>query len=433
MSAGPSPHRAMAADAVWNYAALAVTALVGAVVTFLIAGRLGTAALGVFAQLYAVHVIGAQVAVFGIHDSTQKHVAEHGGRSMVDDGVVTTALGLVLVSSLVIAVLLVAVAPWVGEWVASRDVGRGLTLTAPGIVAFALNKVLFAALNGRGQLRRYAVMQLVRAALVLVAVLVVIVAGAPVFFVGGIFAAAELLLLPCLFLAVRPAWPHASGASPTPSWWRRHLTFGSRGLVNGILLETHLRVDVVTLGYFVSDRAVGVYAFASLFAEGLYQVPVVMRTVAYPAFVRLASLGDRPGVSGLARRLSVASGVACGATAIVVALAYPVLGGWVDVELVSVGWPVLLILLAGMTVYAFVVPFDQLLLQSGLPGRQSALMATYVFANVVLNITLIPRFGLTGAAVATATALVLAGVLLLVASRVWLGYRPMVLLHKAAS
>ena len=31
-----------------------------------------------------------------------------------------------------------------------------------------------------------------------------------------------------------------------------------------------------------------------------------------------------------------------------------------------------------MTLYGFVVPFDQLLLQSGLPGRQSLLMAAYV-------------------------------------------------------
>jgi O-antigen/teichoic acid export membrane protein len=83
-----------------------------------------------------------------------------------------------------------------------------------------------------------------------------------------------------------------------------------------------------------------------------------------------------------------------------------------------------------MTVYAFVVPFDQLLLQSGQPGRQSALMATYVGANVVLNLLLIPSFGLLGAAVATAISLVLAGVLLLVASRVWLGYRPSVLTHR---
>jgi O-antigen/teichoic acid export membrane protein len=170
-----------------------------------------------------------------------------------------------------------------------------------------------------------------------------------------------------------------------------------------------------------------------LFAEGIYQVPAVMRTVAYPTIVRLASRGDRPAVARTVRRLSVASGALSSAAALLVALAYPLVAGRFDPEFVTTGWPVLLILLAGMTFSAFFVPFDQLLLQSGLPGRQSVLMAAYVGANVVLNLALIPRLGLAGAATATAAALVLAATLLLVASRVWLGYRPMVLLHKAAA
>ena len=91
------------------------------------------------------------------------------------------------------------------------------------------------------------------------------------------------------------------------------------------------------------------------------------------------------------------------------------------------------VLLIGMVIYAFFAPVDQLLLQSGLPGRQSVLMIMYVGANVVLNLLLIPRYGLFGAALATAIALAAAGLMLLVASRVWLGYRPGVLLHKASA
>ena len=296
---------------------------------------------------------------------------------------------------------------------------------------FALNKVLFAALNGRGHLRRYASMQMVRAAFVLTSVVAVVVLELPTYFVGGILAAAELLLLPFLVVAVRPWCWRAPAASAGHPWWRRHLAFGGRGLVAAILVETHLRVDMVMLSYFASDRALGVYAFASLFAEGVYQLPVVLRTVAYPTIVQLASRGDRVGVARMARRLSVASGSVSAAAALLVALAYPFIAGWFDSTFVTDGRAVLLVLLAGITMSAFFVPFDQLLLQSGLPGRQSALMAAYVGANVALNLVLIPPFGLLGAAAATAASLVLAAGLLLVASRVWLGYRPTVLMHRA--
>jgi O-antigen/teichoic acid export membrane protein len=83
---------------------------------------------------------------------------------------------------------------------------------------------------------------------------------------------------------------------------------------------------------------------------------------------------------------------------------------------------VLAILLAAVVLYAAFDPFDQLLLQSGFPGRQSLLMASAVFANVILNLLFIPRLGLAGAALATACSFAAAAVLLLVASWKWLGY-----------
>jgi O-antigen/teichoic acid export membrane protein len=431
MSSAAPVERRMAGDAGWNMAALAVTAGVGAAATFLIAGRMGASALGVFAQLYAVHVIGAQLAVFGIHDSTQKHVAEHAPLGEPDDGIALGALRLVLLSSVAGAALLALAAGPAGRFVGSQDVALGLYLVAPGLVAFALNKVLFGVLNGRAHLRTYAGMQLLRAAFVLAAVLLLVRPDRPAWVVGGIFTAAEIALLPCLLWATGLSRRRARARTHGIVWWQRHLAFGGRGAVNGVLLEAHLRVDVMTLSYFVPDRSIGIYAFAMLFAEGLYQVPAVIRTVAYPRLVRFAILGDRGGLARLTRRLSLAGGGGAALGAIGIALVYPHLAGLFDPEYVRTGMPVLLILLAGMTLYAFVVPFDQLLLQSGLPGRQSVLMAAYVAANVALNVALIPRYGLTGAAIATATALVCAAVLLLGASWLWLGYRGSVLLHRA--
>lgn len=425
----------MAGDTAWNFGALAVTAGVGGIITILIAAKLGPAAVGVFAQLYAVHVIAAQAAVFGIHDSTQKHVAELQGRlpgsprlARADDAIVMGGVAMVAVlgtaASLVLALGATALASLAG----SSDVRTGLYLVAPGIVFFALNKVLFGALNGRGQLRRYAVMQLLRAAFVLAAALSIVLLRLPVFAVGGIFTAAELALLPCLIAAVRPRL--GASALAWREWCRRHLAFGGRGLVNGVLLEAHLRVDIVTLSYFVPDRAVGIYAFAMLFAEAIYQVPVVIRTVAYPTLVQLASRGDKEGLARTTRRLSLMGGGACAVAAAAVGLSYPLVAAWFDPAFLE-GLPALRILLIGMTVYAFFVPFDQLLLQSGLPGRQSVMMASYVGINVILNILLIPQYGLAGAAAATAMALVAAALLLLAASWMWLGYRGSVLLYKA--
>lgn len=421
------PGRRMARDTVWNFAALAATAGAGGAVVLLIAARMPPEALGIFAQLYAVHVIAGQAAVWGVHDSTQKFTAEAGGRGEPDGSIVSAAVMLVAATATVLALVLAAAAPAI-EWLAASEaVGRGLLLAAPGVACFAVNKVLFGALNGRTRLRDYAQLQMLRAVFVLTAAGAIVYAPMPSFAVGGIFTAAELALLPWLWMAVRPF--RGSARAARAAWVRRHRGFGGRGVVNAILLETHLRVDVLMLGYFVDDRAVGAYAFAMLFAEAAYQIPVVIRTVSYPSLVRLASAGSKLALARAVRRVSVAGGAACAAGAAVLSIGYPVAAAWFAPAFRAEGEQVLPVLLLGMTLYAFFVPFDQVLLQSGQPGRQSLLMASYVLVNVILNIALIPALGLLGAAIATSVALAAAGALLLAASSRWLGFRRGILFY----
>ena len=57
--------------------------------------------------------------------------------------------------------------------------------------------------------------------------------------------------------------------------------------------------DILMLAIFVSDRDVGIYSFAALFIEGLFQVPVVFRTLANP------ELAQQMGADGQARMVPV--------------------------------------------------------------------------------------------------------------------------------
>ncbi|MHA1597707.1 MAG: hypothetical protein ACTSV1_03210, partial [Alphaproteobacteria bacterium] len=97
-------------------------------------------------------------------------------------------------------------------------------------------------------------------------------------------------------------------------------------------------------------------------------------------------------------------------------------------DLVALSNPLLMVLIAGLAVYSIMIPLDHILLQAGQPGRQSLLMTANVALNVLLNLTLIPLFGLYGAAAATAIAFISAGLLVNVATWKWMDYRGGVLL-----
>jgi O-antigen/teichoic acid export membrane protein len=79
------------------------------------------------------------------------------------------------------------------------------------------------------------------------------------------------------------------------------------------------------------------------------------------------------------------------------------------------------ILLAGILAKALVGPAETLLMMAGKQNMCVLLYAGALTANVVLNVTLIPRFGIEGAAIATASAMFVEAILLHIAVRRALG------------
>jgi O-antigen/teichoic acid export membrane protein len=143
--------------------------------------------------------------------------------------------------------------------------------------------------------------------------------------------------------------------------------------------------------------------------------------VANPVLVKLLAEGSQPELARFCRRTGAIGFVAVAAVSAAVWGAFPQLSLWLPGQLVLQSRDLLLLLCAGLCVYAAFIPSDQILLQAGLPARQSALMAASLGANVVLNAILIPRYGAPGAAVATAAAYGCAALALNLAAARWLG------------
>ncbi|HHO52368.1 MAG TPA: hypothetical protein ENK18_16230 [Deltaproteobacteria bacterium] len=408
------PHKLLS-DTAYSYGAFALMALTGALLNLFIAAGWGAAALGVFNQVYAAFVVLAQLAAFGLHDSTQRHVAEHIDHPDELRPLIGSALQLVTISGGLSAAVLWLASDWIGQLTDSPGVGEGLRWIVPGLGLFAINKVLLAVLNGQRRIRALALGQSLRFVVLGASVLAIGVLDRPSVQLCAGFSIAEVALLPVLLIGIRP--PLRGSAS----WRARHLAFGAHALPNGLLAESYLRVDVLMLSLFVDDAQVGTYSFATMFAEGLYQVGATIRTVVNPALVVPLIAGDRAKIRSLSR-----TAMALGLAAFVpvaggVLLLLPWLAPWLGEELVTGAHEILWILSGGLLVYAAFVPVDHALLQAGLPGRQSGLMALNICLNAALNLALIPGLGIEGAAFATATAWALSAITLNLAVWRWLG------------
>ncbi|MCL6708678.1 lipopolysaccharide biosynthesis protein [Pseudomonas sp. R2.Fl] len=178
--------------------------------------------------------------------------------------------------------------------------------------------------------------------------------------------------------------------------------------------------DVVVVGLYLAPDQVAIY-FAAAKTMALVQfVYFAVKAAAAPRFSAMMAEGDMTALAafaGTTSRWSFWPSLAVGLAVLalgemLLSLFGPAFGA---------GYPLMAILFAGSLTKAMIGPGETLLTMA---GRQMLCVTLYVGAlttNIVLNVTLIPLFGLTGAAIATAAATMTEALLLHVAVRRSLG------------
>ncbi|MGW5194874.1 lipopolysaccharide biosynthesis protein [Kribbella sp. NPDC004138] len=201
-------------------------------------------------------------------------------------------------------------------------------------------------------------------------------------------------------------------------WWgrpdkdlaRQVASYGLRGQVGGLITLLNLRLDVAILGAIAGPAVLGGYAVASKYAELLRLPGTALTWVFYP---RLAKL-DEQRAAELARRLirPTLAGVAAAAIPVAI-LAGPVMRLLYGASFAPAVTPAR-ILVAGMILAGASGVASAYLYGRGTPGLNSIVLGAGLVVTVVLDVTLIPRHGALGAAVASTAAYLSTDALLIV-------------------
>lgn len=419
-----SPRNRFNAEVLWNLGSVAVLGVCGIVVNFVIARWSGAAALGVFNQVYAAYIVLSQLAVGGVHLSVLKHVSHHQDDRETVGHIAFAAMLLGTMLSTVLAIATWACGGWIGALLSSPDVAAGLALAAPGLIFFSLNKILLNVLNGLRMMRSFAVFQAFRFLFILATVIVVLALRRPAPELALSLTLSELALFFMLTAFVHFAGAPLRPVSPKSTWIREHASFGARGFFGGLLSEMNTRVDVLMLGYFTTDAAVGVYSFAAIIAEGFAQIPLVVRRNLDPIFGRAFAERAVPRITEAARKVRRVLYPLMTLICVAAVALYPLLLRMAGAgQELSESWAVFAILMAGILVNAGYRPCMGVFLQGGRPAAYTGLILIAVLGNVALNAVLIPFMGIYGAATATAAVFVVEAGLILVLARRLLNVR----------
>lgn len=181
---------------------------------------------------------------------------------------------------------------------------------------------------------------------------------------------------------------------------KKYLSFTFPMMLIGLVYLLLGRMDVIMLGYFVEDRAVGIYTVAVRLAMFIVVGLEIMVPVVGPNFADLGTRKDMPTIAAL---LSSSTKGAFYVGLVIFSI-IAVLG--TDILRIfgrefAGGAFVLLILAAGQLVNSLTGPVGQLLIMTGKHAWEVANSLVMVGLCFILNLILIPRMGIVGAAVAT--------------------------------
>lgn len=393
-------------------------ALLGFAANLLLARLLGVTQYGVY--VYALSWINVLlvIALLGLPTALIRFVAAYRaqGQMALLRGLLRRSFQIVLLSSVFISVAGAFVV-----WASHIDVGAGGTVTF--VLAFALLPALALLQLSAGALRglkRIAWAQFPNE--VLRRLLVIILLGAAFLLLGAplrayqamgltIAAAVAVFALSAVVLwrSQREAGTVAGAEAPssahraeysTRTWLSTALPLL---LISGATLLLN-RTDVIMIGALRNPDAVGIYNAGARIAQlALFGISAV-NMIAAPMFAELYHTGRR---RELQRIVSLAAlGILLFTVGATVGLA--VCGRWVLALFgarFSAAYVPLVILLGGLTINATCGSVGYLMTMSGHEKFAGVILVACAGLNILLNLVLIPRFGIVGAAIATSVAM----------------------------
>ncbi len=415
--------RKFKSDVLWNFASIAVLGASGILINVFVVDTFDTAALGVYSQVWAWYVFFSQLAVGGVDLSVLKAVSAHSkDRKELAEIVVGALVPTVALAALATSIFYFGRNAIAG-FEQSDSVAIGVAAAAPGLFFFALNKVLFGVVNGLQRMRAFALLQSARYVLMLAGFFVVAKSGMGPARVAFLFSFAEgiLFLMLALEVGVRIPW---RAAGDWRIWSKTHVVYGAKSFLSGVLLELNSRVDVILLGVFLEDGPVGVYTFASMIAEGVFQLMVKLQNNYNPRIAQFVARGELRELEAMVKKGRVASWLLMFAVGAIGVALYPFALRYVpNGASLAASYAPFAILIGGIALAAGYMPFQQTLLMANRPGWHTAMMLVMVAANVIGNLILIPIWGLPGSALATAIAMLISVIVLRVFVAKQLGAR----------
>jgi O-antigen/teichoic acid export membrane protein len=212
------------------------------------------------------------------------------------------------------------------------------------------------------------------------------------------FACTQLLMAIVSYFIIKKEYNLAFSLNFSASYLKESLVFGLKGHASNILTFLSYRVDVFLIAYFIDDVSVGIYSIAVLLVERVWLIPQAVSSVLFARISNLKTDLEKTNFTAFASRNTL---FLTSISGIVLAIFSPWLIGILFGAEFNQSVTPFIYMIPGVILFSLSKILANDFVGRGFPQVNSYIALVVALVNIVLNIVLIPDFGLKGAAIAT--------------------------------
>ncbi len=406
------PAKKFAFDISLTFMASVTNMALGFVITLMLGRYLGPGDLGLYYMNSTIYGISILFGGIGIPAAVIKYIAENKDDRYISNKVITSGI----ITSILIGIgfsVFMYLSAGIFENIFKMPGLSGLLRTLSPVYPFSLTGgVLLGILNGRREMKKYAISTILQSILMTGFSVLMVEQGFGV--KGVVFSVVLSSAGSCLYLfwVTRNYFDIAFDNYVQTT--REILIFGVQIFGTNAINVINYQADTIMIGYFLTATDVGYYGVAVSFTKFFWIIPSAIQTITYPAtseywktknIQALQTMIDKSMKYAALMLIPIGLGVGFFAREIILILFKK---GFNNSILP------MLILITGTVIYGIIISIGGSISGAGRPDLGVRVVAISAAVNIVLNALFIPYYGISGAAVATLISLSLNAILGLV-------------------
>jgi stage V sporulation protein B len=373
-------------------------------ITIFLGRILGADDLGLYRMVLSIYNISVLFVGIGIPAAMIKFIAENKDDPDSIKSTYSTCLFSLLLIGVAIVPVVYASSAVFAETFKMPELNSLIKIIAFAFPFWMLYDTTLGLMNGLRRMRTYAFGQITQALLLVILTVIFLYFGIGV--IGSVYAILISYAATSLLLVYHVRDFIQTSIADFFTRIKKIASFGSQIMVANAVNTINFQADVVFVGYFLLASDVGYYAVAASLSRLLWVLPQSIQRITYPSLSECwANNNQRLFNEVVNKSIQYTACLLTPMMLFVIFYAQEIISLTMGEGFEASVAP-LLILLVGGTINAIIQrPIGSILYAIGLPRLNLKIFSSIAVCNIILNILLIPLFGIIGAALATSVTL----------------------------